>query len=908
MRTQIPAVQIKLLLGEDNIQAWSNSTTWDAALLNVRVVVSTPQILLDALVHAFLSMERLSLLVFDEGQPVPWLLVEDLMLTCAAHNSVKNNSSSRIMQDFYHPKKASGMHVPHILGLTASPIMNSNIDGLETLERTLDAVCRSPFVHRAELRAHVRKPQLGHALYSQSWAFQETQSLRSLLSAFRNVDITKDPSILYLKAQASDRSRRELAAALLEHDTWTQKQLTALCQRAKRMLHDLGPWACDLYISRTIDAFSAAVATRDLWADDWKEAEKQYLLAIFGDVCYTQPRTEDLGSHTVTEKVSCLMKQILQSEDSTVCLVFVRERTTASILAEVIASHPVAQKKYPKVGVMAGTSQFSARKRDVWDLFRGGDRSLEQFRAGNLNLLITTSVLEEGIDVPSCNLVICFDKPSNLKSFIQIRGRAREKNSRLIVLLDSVAPERTEWEYLEALMKQQYEDQERELKKLEETEESEESSTEAYLVDATEARLDHDNAKSHLSHFCSILCPGPFIDSRPDYITVPVDDADPPTLETTVYLPSYIPVAVRRAKSKNSWKSVKNSTKDAAFQAYVALHKAGLVNDHLLPLQAEDLRPRLESRPALMQINGLLNVWLEVSRAWQRDDDVWSTTISLTNPQGAVSGEYELYLPVRLPQIPSTPVYFSKDDVWNLDFGPLKSTRRPVKDHMAALLALSFQHRWTCENRQQPILLTCRGEDIDASQLGAKQLEAIEDIGDSVGKFLIRDRYSCPYVLEGVIPSKPEKELVQKVFREDPETPGFEDAPDDVPYLAMISWPRRTDYLHQPNSDSSAATRSVKPYARVYPLTWARLDTIPASHAQFSLLIPSILHHVEVRILAALLSESLLQDIAISDLSLVQTAISAPVAREPTNYERLELLGDTVLKLCTTTNVAALRE
>lgn len=67
LKSQIPAVQIKFLSGDDNVDSWSDQAVWDAVLLNVRIVVSTYQILLDALSHAFVRMERLSLIVFDEG-------------------------------------------------------------------------------------------------------------------------------------------------------------------------------------------------------------------------------------------------------------------------------------------------------------------------------------------------------------------------------------------------------------------------------------------------------------------------------------------------------------------------------------------------------------------------------------------------------------------------------------------------------------------------------------------------------------------------------------------------------------------------------------------------------------------------------------------------------------------------
>jgi len=44
---------------------------WDAVLKNVKIVVSTYQILYDALSHGFVKMESLALIVFDEGKLSP---------------------------------------------------------------------------------------------------------------------------------------------------------------------------------------------------------------------------------------------------------------------------------------------------------------------------------------------------------------------------------------------------------------------------------------------------------------------------------------------------------------------------------------------------------------------------------------------------------------------------------------------------------------------------------------------------------------------------------------------------------------------------------------------------------------------------------------------------------------------
>jgi hypothetical protein len=69
LRFEIPGIEphIKLLQGNDGIERWKDKRLWDCVLENVRVVVSTPQILHEALTHAFVPLARLSLLVFDEG-------------------------------------------------------------------------------------------------------------------------------------------------------------------------------------------------------------------------------------------------------------------------------------------------------------------------------------------------------------------------------------------------------------------------------------------------------------------------------------------------------------------------------------------------------------------------------------------------------------------------------------------------------------------------------------------------------------------------------------------------------------------------------------------------------------------------------------------------------------------------
>ena len=68
--------------------------------------------------------------------------------------------------------------------------------------------------------------------------------------------------------------------------------------------------------------------------------------------------------------------------------------------------------------------------------FKKQEEVLRQFRRHEFNLLIATSVVEEGLDIPKCNMVCRFDFPENFRSYVQSKGRARAKDACYYILVD----------------------------------------------------------------------------------------------------------------------------------------------------------------------------------------------------------------------------------------------------------------------------------------------------------------------------------------------------------------------------------------------------------------------------------------------------------------------------------------
>ncbi|XP_010549776.1 PREDICTED: endoribonuclease Dicer homolog 2 isoform X2 [Tarenaya hassleriana] len=336
-------------------------------------------------------------------------------------------------EDFYHEELKSGtLSIPRIFGMTASPVKTKgaklesywkNILELETLMNSKVYTCVSesvlagfipfstpkfkfyqqleiPCLVRASLEEELVRLKRKHRLFVSSLDLEPSiaGSIETKMSKIcSNLLYCLDELGIWLALKAT----KSLSANLNEFFPWGQ-----LDTSSKALIQN--------FCLDASKAFSAYIPSDPLWS-------------ISDNI------NASLDEGLLTSKTVCLVESLLEYSalKNIRCIIFVERVLVAtvlgSLLAEIFPKYNNWKTKY-----MAGSNsglQYQTRKKQ--------NEIVEDFRKGLVNIIVATSILEEGLDVQSCNLVVRFDPSATVCSFIQSRGRARMQNSDYLMLVKS---------------------------------------------------------------------------------------------------------------------------------------------------------------------------------------------------------------------------------------------------------------------------------------------------------------------------------------------------------------------------------------------------------------------------------------------------------------------------------------
>ncbi|GAU21811.1 hypothetical protein TSUD_176570 [Trifolium subterraneum] len=216
------------------------------------------------------------------------------------------------------------------------------------------------------------------------------------------------------------------------------KKMSKILESSISCLEHLGVWfalkAMESALS-SVEAFSRGNSGYHIVKEFISAATMTLQTYVPSDPQWTigENMNSDVEKGLLTSKVSCLIDCLLEYRGVTEmrCIVFVERVIAARVLPTLLNT---LLPKYNSWKVRYITGKHNELKSQSAKI---QDEIVEEFRKGSVNVIVATSVLEEGLDVQNCNLVIRFDLPRNVCSFVQSRGRARMQNSDYILMLES---------------------------------------------------------------------------------------------------------------------------------------------------------------------------------------------------------------------------------------------------------------------------------------------------------------------------------------------------------------------------------------------------------------------------------------------------------------------------------------
>lgn len=386
---------------EERIGLWNSS----------RLVSSTPQVIENLLVQGKLDLSQVSLCIFDES-----------------HRAVGDYSYVFVAQKFRQQNPA-GL----IVGLTASP---------GATEEKIHEVCKNLFIENIEVktindsdvRPYVNETELSWLKVPLPDSFIGLQHglnefIKEQLLFIKKIGYAKNIYLNRMKKSdllmLQSQLRKDMIAFGKEKPALYQgvSRIAALLKasHAVTLLETQGVKALNEYFGKMVSKSGRAGAPRAL-------------KMVLNDerISRVMRLTRELSEQGVSHPKTLALKKILEKQlalnPGSRVIVFNHYRDSIKNLAEslnevngVRATKFIGQATKEKDKGMSQKEQTSV---------------IQEFKEGKYNVLVASSVAEEGLDIPSCDLVVFFEPvPSEIRHIQRLGRTARKSRGKAIILM-----------------------------------------------------------------------------------------------------------------------------------------------------------------------------------------------------------------------------------------------------------------------------------------------------------------------------------------------------------------------------------------------------------------------------------------------------------------------------------------
>lgn len=390
--TNIAQEEINLLTGqvspEQRAKIWSES----------QVIVATPQTIESDLENKRISLEDVALLCIDE-----------------CHRSKENFANTTVANIYQQTAKH-----PRILGLTASPGSSKEI---------IDLVCQNLFIEAVEIRTE-EDEDIKPYMQEKNMEFikvdlpQEMREISDVFTSiykdklnnlkkfglFKPVGIVNKRDLLMMQQQLLNNIRHGNPAAY--------SGITIVTQAIKLS-----------YLIELLETQSPAAAKEYLEKIEGEKSKASTFLRNHKQMQGAKKKLADIVNRKIKHPKLLKLKEIILEETKKPdvrIIVFANLRSIVDEIVNELTEVDIKAKKF--IGQSDKKNKGLKQKEQL--------ETIQQFKDREFNVLVASSVGEEGLDIPEVNAVIFYEPvPSELRR-VQRSGRTgRTKPGKIVYLI-----------------------------------------------------------------------------------------------------------------------------------------------------------------------------------------------------------------------------------------------------------------------------------------------------------------------------------------------------------------------------------------------------------------------------------------------------------------------------------------